>query len=970
MKRIILLSLYFIVLQLPVVAQTLLKGVVTSAEDKASLPGVSVLNKSDGSGVATDLDGKYSIKAKKGDIIVFSFIGMKTQELKYDGQPQLNVELKNDSELMNEVVIIGYGERRKGTIAGSVSTVGADKLASKPMASFDQALQGQIAGVQVTTSSGEPSASSSIRIRGINSINAGTEPLYIMDGVAISGGDFASLNPSDIENVSVLKDASSTSIYGSRAANGVIVITTKKGKFGEKGRLNFRAYYGVSELANKDYKMMNSQQLLDLEVKVGIRDDQDPAIKKLSKINTNWADEMFRRGNTQNYELSFLGGSESFSYYASGGYFRQDGIAPRSGIERFTLRTNVESRLNGWAKAGANVSLGYTKVETTESGASTQNPAIAAQITKPYYAVRDEEGNYIEKWDNILNPLPSIAKHPSWAEDVKVIASMFVEVKPWKNVALKSLLGLDGSDSESTRKSLPSFIDNGVSGGSTTMGSSRAYRYTWTNTLTYNTSILGSHNLMAMLGQESIRYTSNGFSARNDMIEDDRLSFIGAGTLPRRASGGAASAYSYMSYFGRAEYNYNYKYYLDISLRTDGSSRFAKGNRWANFWSIGAMWDFKKEYVMDQFSFLTMGQLSGSIGTSGNSDIGFYDYMSTVSTGPIYDGANGMAPDPKPGNSDLTWEKLRSMNIGVKLGFWNRMNLTVDFYDKLTSDMLMSVPTSMITGYSSMMQNVGKMRNRGVEFELQGDVLRCGAFNWNLNANVSYNKNTIVELYDGSSEYIESSTGTIMLEGQPYSSFFMPRFAGVNPANGDGLWYDKDGNVINYFSNENAVLLDKTYIAPLSGGFTSTFSYKGLSLSAFFNWVAKRYVVNNNRYFTENTGVDYIMQYNQSVKMLDMWTREGQITEIPRIDVATQFDDHLIEDASYLRLKNVTLSWSLPTHLLQKTKAISGLRAYVQGENLLTFTKYQGFDPEGEHNLTFGRYPTARHFTVGVDITF
>lgn len=972
MRKFIWICIGFLMLQLNVAAQTLIKGQVTSGDDGMPLPGVSVINKSAGPGVgvATDIDGNFSIHVKKGDILVFTFIGMQPQEVTIHEQKSLKIVLKSDTEVMDEVVVIGYGERRKGTIAGSVATVGAEKLADKPVASFDQALQGQVAGVEVVNSSGEPSASSAVRIRGLNSISAGTEPLYIMDGVAITAGDFASLNTNDIANISVLKDASSTSIYGSRAANGVIVITTKKGKYGESGKINFRAMYGVSNMVDNGYEMMSSKELLDLEVAVGLRDANDPEIEKLSKINTNWKDEMYRTGKTHNYELSFMGGSEKFNYYISGGYFNQEGIAPRSGIERYTMRTNLEGKLKPWARVGANISLGYSKIEKTESAASLLNPTVAAQVTKPYLPVRKADGTLYEKWDDRLNPVYSMTKHPADMKSLKLVASLFLEVNPIKNLTLKTLIGLDGNDTENQNKSLPSFVDNEIGGGYASMGFSRGYGWTITNTATYRGSVNDAHNFIVLAGQEAIRYREHGFSARNEGIEDDRLSFLSAGTVATRASGGGEMGYSYMSYFARLEYNYLYKYYLDLSIRGDGSSRFAPEHRWANFWSLGLMWDLKKENFLVDNSILTSAQLSASAGTSGNSSIPLNTYMSVAAAGPLYGSVSGLAPLQNPGNEELSWEKLFSTNIGLSVGFWNRASLKIEYFYKKTSDMLMSVPMSEVTGYSSMMQNIGKMKNTGFDLQVDGDVLRIGDFSWNLNANVSYTKNEILELYENSGEYIESSTGTKMQVGKPYGSFFVPRFAGVNPANGDGLWYDLNGEVINYFSNENAVFLGKTWIAPWSGGFTTTFSYKGITLSAFFNWVAQKYVLNNNRYFTENNSIDYINEYNQSKAMLNMWKKPGDVTDIPRVGVKTEFDDHLVENASYLRLKNLTLSWNVPARWLNRTNVLSGVRIYAQGQNLLTFTKFQGYDPEINANLTFGRYPTARQFTFGLDVSF
>lgn len=975
MKKYLLILMSMLLWQLSVVAQErTISGKVVSLEDGQPLPGVTIQNKILNVGVATDLDGHYSIKAKTGDILVFSFVGMEAQEIKVGSLNVIDVTLSPESRQMDEVIVIAYGgPRKKGTVTGSVSSVKNDVLEAKPVASFDQALQGQVAGLQVTTSSGEPTASSSVRIRGASSFAASTAPLYIMDGVAITEGDYTTLNTNDIESVTVLKDASATSIYGARAANGVIVITTKRGQYGQSARINFRAMYGVSNLLDGGFDMMSTEEILELEEELGVRFSGDAATKELSKVHTNWKDEMFRQGKIQNYELSINGGSDKLIYYLSGSYYGQEGIAPRSGLKRFVFRSNLEGRMKEWLKVGSNISLGYSTYQQTESGGSTFNPAVAAIVTKPYYNPYYEDGSYVEGWDAVQNPLYVIAKHPGRNEDVKLVGSFFAELNPVEGLYLKSLWGVDGLVMNGHSKSMPSYIQNTDGGGSASEAFGRSYRFTVTNTINYQPEFNNNrHSLIVLLGQEMIRYKSNSFSARNNGIMDDRLSTLGAGTVSTLATGGAPSGYSYLSWFGRVEYNLDAKYYIDLSVRTDGSSRFAEGNRWATFGAVGLRWNLSKESFFPQNNILTNLQLFGSFGTTGNAEIGYYDYMSWVTSGAVYNQVDGMRPTTTTGNPDITWEKTSSANVGLELSLFNRWNLKTEWYRYMTTDMLMDVPVSLITGYSTRTENVGELSRTGVEVTLDGDIIKnLGGFRWNLNVNFAYNQSRIEKLYEGASEFMLSSTGEKYQVGKPRGSYFMPRFAGVNPANGDALWYDKEGNVVNEYSEENAVFLNKSYMAPWNGGFTTSFSYKGLSLSAFFNWVAKRYVMNNNRFFIENTGVDYVAEWNQSRKMLKRWRNPGDVTDIPRADQTTRINsDQWIDDASFLRLKNVTLSYNLPQSWLEKTHLLSTVRLYVQGQNLLTWTKFEGFDPEDDTNVTFGRYPTARQFTFGIDVSF
>lgn len=974
MKKFLIICVSLLSIQLAALAQTkTVTGTVISAEDNLPVIGAAVLNESAGNnvGTITDVNGQYSIKVSPGQKLSISFIGLQEQVITVGSENVINVTLEPDAIKVDDVVVVGYGTRKKGTITGSVATVSSSAIDSKPVASFDQALQGQVAGVQIVTNSGEPSAQSSVQIRGSSSMGASTAPLYVMDGVVIAAGDFATLNSSDIESISILKDASSTSIYGARAANGVIVITTKQGKFGERATVKVRAQYGVSNLLDSKYKMMDSREMLEFEKEVGVRSGD---ISGLADVNTDWTDLLYKTGHTQNYEVSYSGGSDKSTYYVSGSYYNQGGIAINSGLERYTLRSNNQTRINNWLKLGSSISVGYSHAKTAVAGTTTQNAAIAAMVTKPYDSPYDANGNLVQRLgtsDN-ANPLSSVLYHPNSSNDLKVVASVFVEIQPVKNLTVKSLFGIDGYDFRSSNRSMPGYFNNSETGGSAYEGFGRGYRMTLTNTATYNLQTKSRHNVNFLLGQEIVTFTSESFGAQNTGTYDDRLSYLGAGTVATLASGGYSESYRYLSVFGRAEYNYDYKYYVDLSVRGDGSSRFAKGNRWGTFWSAGVMWDISKENFLAGNRALTSLQLNASVGTSGNSEIGYYDYMSWVNSGPIYNGIPGMAPSVKPGNPDITWESTMAYDLGVRMSFLNRINLTVEGYHKLTTDMLMNVPISQVTGFSTMTQNIGSMSNTGIEFDLNGDIVNTrSGFIFNLGVNFAYNKNKLLKLYDGSDSYLPAGTGTKNEVGRSLGSYFMPRFAGVNAANGDALWYTKEGEVVNYYNSDDAVFVDKLFVAPWNGGVTATFSWKGLSLSAFFNWMADKWVINNTRQFVENPNQAEVMQFNQAKRMNQMWRKPGDITDIPRADIIRpQFATTMVlEDASFLRLKNVTLSYNFPDKIVKKMQ-LQGLRVYAQGQNLLTWSKFQGFDPEDDGNLTFGRYPTARQFTLGLDIAF
>ena len=869
-------------------------------------------------------------------------------------------------------MVVAYGVKKKGTIAGSVSVVKGDKIENTPTASFDQALQGKSAGLTVLQNTGEPSAAASFQIRGTNSINAGTAPLFIMDGVAISADDFSSINSNDIESFTVLKDASSTSIYGARAANGVIVITTKRGRTAEKGKIILRAQYGFSDLAYGKWDQMNTTERLNYEEQIGLRVPGTYDREALERIDINWRDVIYNNNAPMySYELSTSGGSNKFNYFVSAAYFGQEGIAVGSDFERYSVRANLEVRPVEWLKIGTNTSLSYEKIKEADEGDyNVVTPVSASKFMLPYWNPYREDGSYTSVGDGSWNgtnqnPLEWLDNNPVKRNRMKVLTSLFAELRPIEGLVLRTVGGLDASDNRLTATSNPSYVPN-YGSGTVAKSFERYSNLTWTNTANYTFTIKDDHNISLLLGQEAVINQSEGFNVTTRGQSYDKLLTMATATSATSWDDIVSEA-TYLSFFGRAEYNYSNKYYADFSVRRDGSSKFGKDARWANFWSVGAMWNLKSEDFLKDIDWLTNLQLIASIGTSGNSSIPNYDHTALFAAGPQYSGKTGIAPYSR-GNENLTWEKLMTTNIGVKIGLFDRLNLNVEFYNKKTTDMLMEVPVTFGNGFNTKWDNIGAMINRGVEFDVDADIIRTKDFTWNVSANASYNHNEITELYNGLDEYEISTTGLLLKVGHSYGEFHAVRYAGVNPANGDALWYTKDGELTNRFSNEDRVLLGKSYVAPWQGGFGTTFSYKGIQLSALFSWVADRWMMNNDRFFDESNGTYAV--YNQSAKLLNRWQKPGDITEIPRDGVQTQLDSHLVEDASFMRLKNLSLSYTFPQSLLKKTKVIERAKVFGQAQNLLTFTKFTGLDPESNLNMYRASYPLSRQFSFGIEVTF
>ena len=954
-------------------------GQIISADDNQPVIGVSIIEKGTTNGVITDVDGNYSIMVTKSPTsLQFSYIGMKTVEKEFTAATRFDLKMESSAEMVDEVVVVAYGVRKKGTTTGSMSVVKDKIMEAVPTPSFDQALQGQASGLQVLSSSGEPGAVANFKIRGINSINAGTEPLFILDGVAVSSEDFSAINPSDIESVSVLKDASSTSIYGARAANGVIVITTKRGRVGDNGKIAVRAQYGVSSLAYGKWDVMNTTERLNYEEEIGLRKAGSYDRELLERTNIDWRDVVYNdAASFYSTEIQTSGATQGgFNYFISGNIFSQDGIAVGSSYDRYTFRANLEAKINNWFKVGSNATFAYEKISEAQEGEyTTSTPISASRLMLPYWNPYKEDGSWASAADGSwtgsnVNPMEWQTTNWNDTNKWKVIATAFAELRPLPGLTLRTLGGIDFLDMRSNNETSPDFVGN-QGEGAIGRGFSRATNLTWTNTISYLFDSKDDHHFNVLLGQEAVDNQSDAFSVIGRGQTNSYLVNLSAATradIPTDSRSGS----TYLSFFGRAEYNYLGKYFVDLSARRDASSRFGTNSRWANFWSVGTMWNAKAESFLENVSWLDNAQLLASIGTSGNSSIPDYDHLALVAGGPIYGLEGqvlpGLAPYSK-GNEDLTWEKTTILNITMKLGFLNRFNLTAEFYNKYTSDMLMAVPVSVVGGYSTRWSNMGAMVNRGVDLDLNVNVLKFKDFLWTVSANASYNKNEIKELYEGRDEYELSTTGLFLKKGHSFGEFYTNRFAGVNPANGDALWYDKNGNLTNECLDEDKVLVGKSYIAPWQGGFGTSLSWKGLTVSTQFSWVADRWMMNNDRYFNESNGT--FVNYNQSKKMLyDRWKKPGDVATVPRYGIAAQLDSRFLEDASFLRWKNLMVSYTLPANLLAPLKVVENIRVYAQGQNLLTFTKFQGMDPESSMNIYAAQYPMSRQFSIGLEIGF
>ena len=988
-------------------AQSRLTGTVTSAEDGQPVVGASVKAKGLNAGAVTNVDGEFTINVPVGTELEITYLGMVPKTVK--AANNMRIVLESDSHTLEGVVVTGYGSARKlGTIAGSVSSVSGDALSLRPSASVSDALQGQVAGLQVFTSSGEPSAVSSMTIRGVTSINASTEPLYILDGSEISANTFVSLNPNDIENITVLKDASSTAIYGSRAANGVVIVTSKKGKFGEAPTVLVSAQYSVSEVAHDGTEVMDASQWFKFQEMINpsnLTNESFQAMKSYYQkynIGTDWVDRFL--GNTSpisQIDASVRGGSLNTAYLVSFSHYNADGLYDDSNMRRETLRANLEYNITPWLKIGTNSNIAYNKTQTTlvinGEATSIYNKPWAAHAYLPTQTTHEILGlaynpdgtiNYANssfngygeelKWYSLnagqgtFNPDYLASKQPEIQRRVRINENAFVNINPIKGLNLRSAIGLDWNDLRVSYKAY-NLVDDGfgeqMPTGQASEQFSNFYRWTVTNTAEYKFNFLRDHDVTILLGQESMTSKTTSFGAMRTGLVDNRLMLLSStSNAAPLVPSHAISEEVRNSWFGMLNYSYANKYFLDLSLRRDGSSLFAKDNRWGTFGAAALMWSVSNEAFMDVTKdWLKDLQFRVSYGSTGNSGIDPYLALGLVgASSTMYIDASGTVI-ANASNPDLTWEKVKTFNIGLSGRLFDRVDFDLQYYDKVTSDMLMSIPYSYTTGFSAGYGNVAEMYNRGFDFTIGVDIIKNKDWYWNVKVNGNYNKNKVTKLFQGLDQYVLGDFQ--MLEvGHDMGEYYMVRWSHVDPADGQSVWLDKDGNYTKIYSEANRVQTGKSWIAPWSGGLSTTVAWKGLQLDVQFTGMFDRYMFNNERMWLEDPQANGT--YNMAASMLNMWTTPGQKTDIPAANAVRQADTMWLEDASFVRLKYLQLSYTLPKNWLDQTGFIKGAKVFLVGRNLLTFTGYKGYDPEVNNTMTFGNYPNTRQYSIGAQLTF
>lgn len=976
-------------------AQTHVSGIVTSSEDGEPVIGATVkVVGSQTAGTVTDIEGRFSLSVSKPGVeLEFSSIGMVSKRVK--ASENMTVVLQVDSHTLEQVVITGYGSAKKlGSVVGSIASVDKKKLESIVTPNFTDALAGQVSGLSVLSGAGDPSQSATIRLRGINSIQSSSQPLFILDGAPIDAAFYATLNPADIESITVLKDAASTAIYGARAANGVIVLTSKQGKYSEQVSLSVRAQYGIAGPTSDGVEMMNSKQYVKFRDLIGqpVSDEVRTLVDKYN-INTNWRDEMIdNAAPTLDVNATMQGGGQTVNYYISFNHHKQDGLIEMSKMHRNTLNARINARLNRFFKIGFTTNLGVQRysqnAEWSASGAIyAANPLVFARkampFDTPYQYTIDENGKMIKgdraiglKYSGMVMPWWYNAHRNYYRNKLTLNTSVTETFTPLEGLTFQALQSINGLESMNHGSFSPydAFVDgmgNKIDAmkGSVSASTSRYYQFTLSHTAEWRKQF-GDHYVGILLGEETRIERSRGLSAYSEGQTDPRLLLLPHGTTVAPGDLGDSFGEEVAnSLFANAEYNYKEKYYVTGSIRRDGSSKFAPGHRWGTFWSAGAKWDLKKEDFLKDVEWLNDLSLSVNYGTTGNdSGTGSYGYFGSYGVGGLYNGESSLGI-ASMSNPDLTWETTAKWNVGLNFSIFDRAHFQVDFYRNKSTDMLMSIPYSMTTGFSSGIGNVAAMTNTGVEANVDVDILKTKDFYWSFKANVGYNKNEITELFQGRDEYVLANTGLKMAVGHAYGEFYQVRFAGVDPMTGAPLYYDKDGNKTKKFNEErDAVFLGKNRYAPWTGGFGTNFRYKNVSLIADFAWVAGKYMMINDDYFIANPQL--ATGWNQRVEMLNIWTTPGQITDIPGAKYDVQFTDQMLQNASFLRMKTLSIQYEFPKKWMQATRYIKGVKVFGIARNLFTITSFEGYDPEPDMNLVQFNYPNTRQFVFGAEISF
>ncbi|WP_215225982.1 SusC/RagA family TonB-linked outer membrane protein [Echinicola shivajiensis] len=992
MKKILLLGLVFLMACAMVYGQSrTVTGVVSSASDGEVIPGATVLVKGTTVGVATDLDGEYSINVPTGSsVLIFSFVGMKGIEVPIGNKSIINVELEPDVQTLSEFVITSYGDQSKREITGAIASVKGEVFANLPMQSFDRAMQGRIAGVQVTSGSGQPGGTLNVRVRGTGSINAGNSPLYIVDGVQLTPGSvstqgdqngLAAINPNDIESIEVLKDAAAAAIYGAQAANGVVLITTKRGREG-KTDISLSVQEGIVQPLGL-YDMMNATELATIKraayINAGLNPNDAAAIygnpEDPDLESIDWVDELYRdNARLSIYDLSITGGDEKTTFYLSGSYTSQEGQIVQSDYKRGTGRLNLTHRPNDKFTVTANLSLAYQRTNgTIDRGNFVNGPFVAGYSARPNVPIYDEDGGFaMYPSDHLFgyNIVQGVYEELRRATTVQSVSNLSLNYQftPW--LSFTSYAGIDFTDNrdENNRPStIPAFSSYG---GSATYTDRRYNNFNTNHNFNFNKSFEDVHNISGILGFEYKGAQDELSAATGRGFANPTLRYLQNAATPYDVNGNYTE-YKRAGIFGQAKYDYDDRYNAEVIVRRDGNSRFGSEYKWGTFYAFSAGWRISSEEFLQDMDWIDNLRMRASYGVTGNSEISNFASRTLVGSAGQYLG-NAALRVSQLGNDLLTWEEAETFNIGLDWTLFNgRLIGTVDFWRKNSNALLLDTPLPIDAGFRTITRNTGKVRNQGIDIDLQTVNIVSGDFQWNTAFNITFLENELMELYDGLDRI-----GNDYIVGKPISFIYSNEFLGVNPANGRVMYEDENGEYT-YIAGESSLRYIGSALPNSYGGLSNSFSYGPVSLEVFFQYQFGNKVFNQDLYNIAYAGAS---PDNQVVSQLDYWKEPGDITKTPKpyeggqepgtSSIGTQ-STRLVNDGGYIRLKQVTLNYSLPVAIANKI-GMKRARIYAQGINLATFTKFNGIDPEvlSVGSSTYGAYPNSKQFSAGINLTF
>lgn len=958
-------------------------------------------------GVITDFNGKFTLEVDESASLVVSYIGYLAQDIPTKGKGDFHIILKEDTNTLDEVVVTGYGDFKKATYTGSASVLTTEKLEALPVVSVGQMIESNIPGISVVAgTSSQPGAKTTLRVRGIASMNASTEPLYVLDGVPIPSYDLSNftsmseaggmgfietLNPADIESITVLKDAASASLYGAKGANGVVLITTKKGKEG-KLRVNMAAKYGITDFAYTYRPLMGGEErrelihegLVNFQLDKGVSEQEaqqyadaniDQYAKRLPQGYSDWESALFKTGYQQDYNLSASAGNQNSSFIGSLGYTKQTGVSLNSEMERFTGRVDASNKYKK-VEFGMNASFSWTKNVHLPEGKFYGSAIYASKVNlTPSTPIYNEDGTYASGYreNNGYNPILEAEVNDYYARTVRAMGTAKIAYNVWDNLKVSSVFTVDYSLTKDFFFQSPDGRDGATYQGRGRMQMTDRIRYTSQNNLTYSKTF-GKHSVSAVTAFEVMKYDYEDLYAAKKTYGQDINTSLGNAADPIDADQKLQED-ALMSYVASVNYSYDDKYYASFSFRRDGSSRLSPDTRWGNFWSLSASWRLSQERFMQPLkSVLSDLKLRASYGVNGNLPSSYYGYQSTYTTGAFYSGK----PSPWEstlGNEELTWEKNYALNLGLDIGLFSRVNVSLDWYTRTTKDLLMSKQLNSISGFSSLLTNVGQMRNTGVELEVRSNNIKTKDFSWTTAFNLSHNKNKILKLADlpwfVDGRYVRK-------EGYPFNTIYLREYAGVDPETGSALYYDnqQDENG-NYTKNKvtdpgQASPIPLKDITPtISGGFMNTFNYKFIDLSFNLSYSFGGYSYDNASYILQDDGYSVIS--NKSTEQRRRWQKPGDITDVPRFVYGNKKggnynSSRAIHSTDHIRLKSLILGLNAPKAWLQKL-GIGNARIYFSGTNLLTWAAYDQYDPEMSGVVGFYT-PPLKTYAFGLELKF